>query len=78
MHDDEPDTFVPKSWTEKFSGMLSDIGVDSVPKETGTDDVEKTDYFSRYFAHTARMITNQGCLDIKSSNIDTIQIIQKG
>lgn len=78
MHDDEPDTFVLQSWAEKFSIMLNEIGVDSEPKETGSDDVEKGDYYSRYFAHTARMITNQGCLDVKNSNIDVIQIIQKG
>jgi len=40
--------------------------------------IENGDYYSRYFAHTPRMITNRGCLDVKNSNIDTIQIIQKG
>ena len=78
MHDTESDTFVYQTWPEKFSNMLKEIGVDSEPKEIGTDDVEKGDYYSRYFAHTARMITNRGCLDVKNSNIDTIQIIQKG
>ena len=47
-------------------------------KPIGTDDVEKGDYYSRYFAQTPRMMTNKGCLDIKNSNIDVIQIIQKG
>ncbi len=78
MHDTEPDTFVYQTWPEKFSSMLSEIGVDSVSKEIGTDDVEKDDYYSRYFTQTPRMITNRGCLDIKNSNIDVIQIIQKG
>ena len=78
MHDDEPDTFVLQSWPEKFSDMLKEIGVDSDPKDIGTDKIESGDYYSRYFAHTARMITNRGCLDVKDSNIDTVQIIQKG
>ena len=78
MHDSEPDTFVLQSWPEKFSGMLKTIGVDSESKLIGTDDVEKGDYYSRYFSQTPRMITNKGCLDVKSSNIDVIQIIQKG
>ncbi len=78
MHDSEPDTFVYQTWPEKFSDMLKKIGVDSESKEIGTDDVEKGDYYSRYFAQTARMITNRGCLDVKNSNIDVIQIIQKG
>ncbi len=78
MHDAESDTFVSQTWPEKFSGMLKEIGVDSVSKEIGTDDVEKDEYYGRYFAQTPRMVTNRGCLDVKNSNIDVIQIIQKG
>ena len=78
MHDVESDTFVYQTLPEKFTDMLKEIGVDSESKEIGTDDVEKGDYYSRYFTQTARMITNRGCLDVKNSNIDVIQIIQKG
>ena len=78
MHDTEPDTFVYQTWPEKFGEMLRDMGIESESKEIGTDDVEQGDYYSRYFAHTARMITNRGCLDVKNSNIDLIQIVQKG
>jgi len=78
MHDSEPDTLVLKTWPEKFSDMLKSIGIDSQPKEIGTDEVEKGDYYSRYFAQSPRMITNRGSLDVKNSNIDVIQIVQKG
>jgi hypothetical protein len=78
MHDSEPDTIVLQSWPEKFSLMLKKIGVDSESKQIGTDSVELSDYYSRYFAQTPRMVTNKGCLDVKNSNIDVIQIIQKG
>ena len=78
MHDSEPDTFVYKTWPEKFSDMLKEIGVDSESQEIGTYDIEKGDYYSRYFSQTPRMVTNKGCIDVKNSNIDTIQIIQKG
>ncbi len=78
MHDVEPDTFVLQTWPEKFSDMLKAIGIDSQSKEIGTDDVEKGEYYSRNFAQTPRMITNRGCLDIMNSNIDVVQIIQKG
>ena len=78
MHDAESDTFVYQTLPEKFSDMLKEIGVDSESKEIGTDDVEKGDYYSRYFTQTARMITNRGCLNVKNTNIDVIQIIQKG
>ncbi|WKT57694.1 hypothetical protein QVH35_10280 [Candidatus Nitrosotenuis chungbukensis] len=78
MHDSESDTFVPHTWPEKVSHMLKEIGVDSIPKERGTDSVEKGDYYGRSFSQTPRMITNQGCVELKNSNIDVIQIIQKG
>ena len=78
MHDTESDTFLYQTWPEKFSVMLKEIGIVSISKEIGTDDVEKDDYYSRYFAQTPRMVTNRGCLDIENSNIDVIQIIQKG
>ncbi len=79
MHDTESDTFVYRTWPEKFSLMLKDIGVDSLSKDIATDDVENdSDYYGRYFAQTPRMITNKGCLDVKNSNIDVVQIIQKG
>ena len=78
MHDSEPDTFVYKTWPEKFSDMLKEIGVDSKSEEIATNNIEKGDYYSGYFAQTPRMITNRGCIDVKNSNIDAIQIIQKG
>ena len=78
MHDSEPDTFIIKSVPEKFSDMLKEIDVSSTPKEIATDDVEHDDYYSRVFSQTTRMVTNKGCLDVSGTNIDVIQIIQKG
>ena len=78
MHDSEPETFVIKSEPEKFSDMLKEIAIDSTPKEIATDDVEHDDYYSRVFSQTTRMITNKGCIDVNGTNIDVIQIIQKG
>ena len=78
MHDSEPETFVIKSEPEKFSDMLKEIAIDSTPKEITTDDVEHDDYYSRVFSQTTLMVTNKGCLDVNGTNIDVIQIIQKG
>lgn len=78
MHDDEPDTFDPKSVPEAYSDILTGIGVDSAAKEIGADAVERGDYYSRYFSQSPRMITNKGCIDVRGSNIDVVQIIQKG
>ena len=78
MHDDEPDTFVLKSIPELLCDTLKEIGVNATPKEIGTDDVEIGDYYGRLYVQAPRMITNKGCIEIKNSNIDVIQIIQKG
>ncbi len=78
MHDTESDTFIYKTWPEKFSDMLADIGVESEAKDIASVDLEKGDFFSRYFSQTPRMVTNKGCLEVKNTNIDLVQIIQKG
>ena len=58
--------------------MLSEIGVESEAKEIASLDLERGDYYSRYFSQTPRMVTNKGCLEVKNTNIDVVQIIQKG
>jgi len=78
MHDTESDTFVYKTWPEKFVDSLAEIGVESEAKEIASLDLERGDYYSRYFSQTPRMVTNKGCLEIKNTNIDVVQIIQKG
>jgi len=78
MHDSEPETFVIQSMPEKFADMLKEIAISSTPKDIATDDVENDDYYSRAFSQTTRMVTNKGCLDVSGTNIDVIQIIQKG
>ncbi len=78
MHDTESDTFPYKTWPEKFADMLSEIGVESEAKEIASLDLERCDYYSRYFSQTPRMVTNKGCLEVKNTNIDVVQIIQKG
>lgn len=78
MHDSEPDTFEPRSIPEKYSDMLASIGIGASAEEIGTTDAERGDYYSRYFAHSPRMITNKGCITITGTNIDMVQIIQKG
>ncbi|MBM3896203.1 MAG: hypothetical protein FJ360_00420 [Thaumarchaeota archaeon] len=78
MHDSEPETIVLKTMPEIFSDKLKEIGVNANAKEIGTDETERGDYYGRYFSQTPRMITNKGCLEIKGTNIDLVQIIQKG
>ena len=78
MHDSEQDTFVQKNKTEQLCDLLETIGIEAKTKEIGTDDVEKGDYYSKNFTHSPIMVTNHGCIKIKNTNIDVVQIIQKG
>ena len=78
MEDSEPETIVLKSWPEKFSDILNKIGVNATPNEIGEGDVEKGDYYSRCFTQTPRRITNKGSLKVSGTDIDAVQIIQKG
>jgi len=78
MQDTESETFVITTEPQKYCDLLAEIGIEAQPKDIGTDEVEKEDFFSRYFSQATRMITNRGCLEPKKSNIDIIQIIQKG
>lgn len=78
MQDSEPDTFAYQTWPEKFAGMLAEIGVESEPADVGSLGIERGDYYSRYYTSTARMVTNRGCVRPKGTNIDAIQVIQKG
>ena len=78
MRDSEPDTFLYQTLPEKFSDMLREIGVDSQANDVGSESLEGGDYYSRHYSQTPRMVTNRGTLNIKDSNIDMVQIIQKG
>lgn len=78
MHDSETETIVLKTMPEIFCDSLKELRIDAHAKEIATDEVEKGDYYGRFFSQTPRMVTNKGCLEIKGTNIDLVQIIQKG
>lgn len=78
MHDSESDTFSPKNKRMIYCELLEKIGIKAEPKQFETDEVEKSDYYSKYFSNSPAMVTNHGCVEIKGSNIDIVQIIQKG
>ena len=78
MHDSEPDTFTQISKREEFRDLLEKIGVNAEVKQINSDEVEKDEYYSKQFTHSPAMVTNHGCVKLKDSNIDVVQIIQKG
>lgn len=78
VHDTEPDTFEPLTLQQEYALMLRGIGVEASAKEAGADEVEKTDYYSRYHTSAPRMITNRGCVELAGSKVDLVHIVQKG
>ncbi|GEM_PF-132138 len=78
MHDSESDTFHPVNKNVEFSHALKEIGVDAEAKDIDTDEVEKENCYSKYFSSTSSMVTNHGTIALKGTNIDVVQIIQKG
>ena len=78
MHDSEPDTFEPLTLQQEYAKMLEAIGVKASAREAGADEVEKTDYYSRYHTSAPRMITNRGCVELSGSRLDLVHIVQKG
>ncbi|CUR51548.1 conserved protein of unknown function [Nitrosotalea devaniterrae] len=78
MHDSESDTFHPVNKNEEYSEMLKKIGIDAKANPIDTDDTEKENFYSRHYSNTPVMVTNHGTITLKGSNIDVVQIIQKG
>ena len=78
MYDSEPDTFSKRKKRNEYCELLEKIGISAEPKQFESDEVEKSDCYSKYFSHSPAMVTNHGCIQVKGSNIDVIQIIQKG
>ncbi|MGI0069109.1 MAG: hypothetical protein ACREAN_02510 [Nitrosopumilaceae archaeon] len=78
MHDSEPDTFPQKNTREQFCELLEKIGVKAEPKQIDAEEVEKGEYYSKHRTFSHGMITNHGCVEIRGTNIDIVQLIQKG
>lgn len=78
MHDSEQDTFQQLNKNEEFCESLKKIGIDAESLQIDTEEVEKGNYYSRHFSNTPVMVTNHGVVKLKGSNVDLIQIIQKG
>ncbi len=78
MHDSESEIIVQKTKREEFHEALQKAGISTEVEPINAEDIEKDDCFSKHFTHSPSMVTNHGCLKITGSNIDLVQIIQKG
>ena len=78
MHDSESDTFHPVNKNEEFCESLKKIGIDAKANPIDSDEAEKGNYYSKHYSHSPSMVTNHGTITLKDSNIDMVQILQKG
>jgi hypothetical protein len=78
MHDSESDISHPVNKNEEFCESLKKIGIDAETKLIDTDEIEKENYYSKYYTNTPAMVTNHGIIKLKSTNIDVVQVIQRG
>ena len=78
MHYTESDTIHLVNRHEEYSESLKKIGINAEALPIDTNEIEKENYYSKNFTNSPAMVTNHGIIVIKGSNIDEVQIIQKG
>ena len=78
MHDSESDTIHLVNKHEEYCESLKKIGITAEAKPLEINEIEKEDYYSKNFTNSPAMVTNHGIIMIKGSNIDEVQIIQRG
>jgi hypothetical protein len=78
MHDSESDTIHLVNKHEAYCESLKKIGVTAEAKPNDMNEIEKEDYYSKNFTNSPAMTTNHGIITLKGSNIDEVQIIQRG
>ena len=78
MHDYESDMIHLVNKNEEYCESLKKIGVTAEAKPLDTNEIEKEDCYSKNFTNSPGMVTNHGIITLKGSNIDEVQIIQRG
>ena len=78
MHDSESDVYQPVNKNEEYCESLKKIGINAEAKPLDMDKVEQENYYSKHFTNSPAMVINHGIITLKGSNIDEVQIIQKG
>ena len=78
MHDSESDTIHLVNKHEEYCESLKKIGITAEAKPLDMNEIEKEDYYSKNFTNSPTMVTNHGIITLKGSNIDEVQILQKG
>ncbi|MDE1770491.1 MAG: hypothetical protein KGI28_08080 [Thaumarchaeota archaeon] len=78
MHDSESDTIHLVNKHEEYCELLKKIGIAAEAQPLDTEEIEKENFYSKNFSNSPAMVTNHGIITLKGSNIDEVQIIQRG
>jgi hypothetical protein len=74
---DELDIMKLMNLNEVFAIDMQKSGISAEAVNVGSLELEREEYYNNDFGNTPRIVTNKGCIRLKDSLIDFIQIIQR-
>lgn len=74
---DEIDEIKFMKLNEVFALDMQKNGLNAEPIQVGSLPLEKEDYYNNQLGSSPKIVTNKGCIKLKDSLIDLIQIIQR-
>ena len=75
--EDELDIMKLMNLNEVFAIDMQKSGISAEAVNVGSLELEREEYYNNDFGNTPRIVTNKGCIRLKDSLIDFIQIIQR-
>lgn len=75
--EDELDIMKLMNLNEVFAIDMQKSGISAEAVNVGSLELEREEYYNNDFGNTPRIVTNKGCIRLKNSLIDFIQIIQR-
>ncbi|MDP9197164.1 MAG: hypothetical protein M3O24_01190 [Thermoproteota archaeon] len=75
--DDETETVKLMKLNEVFAIEIQKNGIDAEAIPIGSLRLEKEEYYNNDFGRRPCIVTNKGCIKLKSSAADLVQIIQR-
>ena len=79
-HDDgetETETVKLMKLNEVFAFEIQKAGINAEAVPIGSLQLEKEEYYNNDLGRRPRIVTNKGCIKLKSCAIDLVQIIQR-
>lgn len=75
--EDELDIMKLMNLNEVFAIDMQKSGISAEAVNVGSLELEREEYYNNDFGNTPKIVTNKGCIRLKDSLIDFIQIIQR-